>query len=243
MAIATDFPSISLVALFTASLLGGAHCVGMCGGIVLLYSQSNEQRLKSHAAYNVGRLNSYLLLGALAGFLGKSLNLASSAAGIGRWASVVFGAFLIVWGVFILINRRNPEVPLPGGGRIRELYKLLGSDTGFLPNPVRAYVLGLLSTLLPCGWLYSFAAIAAASGGVISGMVVMLAFWLGTLPYMVSVGVASQALLGPFKRHLPVITGLLVCVAGIFSVGMHFRAFDSVAVLGEVDMVSEAHCH
>lgn len=236
----------SLTSLFLASLLGSSHCVGMCGGIVLLYSSSGEHRSSQgrkwlhHFLYNFGRLNSYLFLGGLAGFLGHSLDLASSAVGIGRVASIVFGGFLIFWGVAVLVRRRQFELPLPALGFLSPLYKSLGAGTGALNESGRAYLLGLLSTLLPCGWLYTFAAMAAATGGVLEGVVVMAVFWLGTLPYLVAVGVASQALLGPFRKQLPILVGILICLAGAFSIGQHLTAFNQTGLLSGTDAMGGA---
>jgi sulfite exporter TauE/SafE len=238
-----DINSLSFISIFVASLIGSGHCVGMCGGIVLLYAHGNTDKVKSHFAYNFGRLNSYILLGAVAGFLGKSLDLASSAAGIGKGASIVFGGFLVLWGLMILFSKRSPDLLIPGFGAIQKLYKRVGAESSSLAAPARAYILGLLSTLLPCGWLYSFAAIAAATGGVLSGMVVMFLFWGGTLPYMVSVGVASQALLGPLRKHLPVLTGVLIILGGVFSISQHYMAFGTAHLLSGKQMESGHHCH
>lgn len=221
----------SLVSLFVASLLGSAHCVGMCGGIVLLYSQESERRSLSHIAYNTGRLSSYILLGAIAGALGQTVNLAGTAAGIGHVAAILFGLLMIIWGITLLFKGTMPEPALIGTSWITKLYHTVGKKEIELPLTLRAYLLGLLSTLLPCGWLYLFAAVAAASGDVLSGIFIMAIFWLGTLPYLLSVGLASQHLLGPLRQRLPVITAVLVILAGVLSVSQHLGAFDMVSVL------------
>ena len=73
------------LAILTASLLGSVHCAAMCGGFVCMYSSGvgrDAATLRSHALYNVGRLVSYVLLGALAGALGVGLTHAGNAAGV-----------------------------------------------------------------------------------------------------------------------------------------------------------------
>lgn len=67
----------SLLALFLVGLLGGTHCVGMCGGIVGALSMGGPPRLSLHLAYNAGRILSYTLAGAIVGALG-GLSLALS---------------------------------------------------------------------------------------------------------------------------------------------------------------------
>ena len=67
--------------VLVASLLGSPHCAGMCGGFVCFYAaQGGRGQARAHAAYNFGRLFSYLVLGLLAGALGRTLEQASSPA-------------------------------------------------------------------------------------------------------------------------------------------------------------------
>ena len=69
----------SLLTALLAGLLGGVHCVGMCGGIVAAFSfraDGSTPPFRLHLAYNLGRVTSYALFGALAGALGASLKLA-----------------------------------------------------------------------------------------------------------------------------------------------------------------------
>jgi hypothetical protein len=86
------------------------------------------------------------------------------------------------------------------------------------PPVARATMLGLLTTLLPCGWLYAFVAAAAATGSGPRGAVVMAAFWLGTLPVMAAVGMAAQRGLGPFRHRLPALTAAVLVVLGLLTI-------------------------
>lgn len=65
------------LALFLVGLLGGTHCVGMCGGIVGALSFGSDSKLSLHLAYNSGRITSYVLAGAVMGTLGGRLDAAS----------------------------------------------------------------------------------------------------------------------------------------------------------------------
>ena len=65
-------PDSGFLALFLVGLLGGTHCVGMCGGIVGALSLGGPARWSLHLAYNSGRILSYGAAGAMAGALGAA---------------------------------------------------------------------------------------------------------------------------------------------------------------------------
>ena len=70
--------TFALTAAFAAGLLGGVHCVGMCGGIVSALtlgldggSGGRRRSLWSFlVAYNAGRVLCYVLAGAFVGGVG-----------------------------------------------------------------------------------------------------------------------------------------------------------------------------
>jgi sulfite exporter TauE/SafE len=75
----------------------------------------------------------------------------------------------------------------------------------------------LLTALLPCGWLYLFALAAASAGNPLRGILVMAAFWLGTLPILVSLGIGVQTLTGTLGRRIPLVTAVLIVLLGVFT--------------------------
>jgi sulfite exporter TauE/SafE len=83
-----------------------------------------------------------------------------------------------------------------------------------LPLPVRGLTIGLLTALLPCGWLYLFALLAAGTGGALSGAILMAAFWLGSVPALVSLVAGSRLLTKPLRRAVPLAASLLLIAAG-----------------------------
>ena len=64
---------INLTAMFLLGLLGSGHCLGMCGPLVLAFPARQGTR-GAHVAYNVGRVTTYTILGALLGSLGAGLS-------------------------------------------------------------------------------------------------------------------------------------------------------------------------
>lgn len=212
--------------VLAASLLGSPHCAGMCGAFVCFYSGQGDPgpRWPGHLAYNGGRLVSYLALGALAGALGAGMDRIGAAAGLSRGAAVAAGLLMIAWGLVTLLAARGVRIPWLHGRWIGRVSQAITRRLQGKPPVARALLLGLFTTLLPCGWLYAFVATAAGTGTVAAGMTVMAAFWLGTLPVMAGLGLAAQTAFGPLRRHLPVVTALAVMVIGLLTLTGRLRA-------------------
>lgn len=204
-----------------ASLLGSPHCAAMCGPFACLYGgpTGRDGGWHAHAAYNLGRLAAYLGLGAVAGLAGAGLNQLGAMTGVARGAAIVAGTLMVLWGgltIAAALGARVPGTSPPAGFR-----RLLGRMLlrfQHRPPTARAAALGLLTTLLPCGWLYAFVAVAAGTGTVPRGMLVMAAFWLGTLPVMAGVGLLAQRALGPLRTRLPVATAAMLVVLGLLTI-------------------------
>jgi len=219
----------SIFAIFFVGLLGGVHCLGMCGSIVgMLTAQlpKTGARWPFHFAYNIGRLTSYTIAGALVGLLGRTGMLFRDEVpvqhllfALSSLMLVALGLYLAgVWGIVRHIERF-------GGALWRHIQPLAGKLFP-IANPMRAYFLGTLWGWLPCGLVYSVLVTALASGSAQSGAMIMLAFGLGTLPNLLAIGLFWESI----KRWVqspPVrmSAGLLVAafgVYGLFKVGNTF---------------------
>ena len=212
-------------AVLAASLLGSPHCAGMCGGFVCFYSGSEAggRRVIPHLAYNGGRLASYLALGLIAGAIGARLDRMGATVGVGRAAAIVAGVAMILWGGAALLRALGVRLPLAGRfPALRAPFARALRAVHAQPPAVRALVVGLVTTLLPCGWLYAFVATAAGTGSAAGGVLVMAAFWAGTLPVMAGLGIAAQGLFGTLGRRLPVVTASALVVIGLLTVAGRF---------------------
>ncbi|UTH72968.1 sulfite exporter TauE/SafE family protein [Chromobacterium sp. IIBBL 290-4] len=183
--------------LLAAGLLGGGHCVGMCGGIVAaltLNQPAGAARWTILAGYNLGRIASYALIGALLGGLAAAgLSLADShpfQLGLYALANlmlVAMGLYLAgLTGAIVLLEKIGQPV-------WRRLQPLLGR---MLPirSPASALAVGAVWGWLPCGLVYSASLSALASGSAWRGAGLMLAFGLGTLPNLLLMGVFADKL-------------------------------------------------
>jgi hypothetical protein len=213
--------SALVAAVLLSSLLGSPHCAAMCGGFACFYAgQPGEgRRILPHLAYNGGRLVSYLVLGAIAGALGAGVDLTGRAAGFARPAAVAAGLLMIGWGAATLARAGGARLPAWSGiAAAKGALRRGMARTAGRPPVARALALGLLTTLLPCGWLYVFVATAGGTGSAVRGALVMAAFWLGTVPILAGVGLVLQRLTGPLRQRLPLVTAAALMVIGLLTI-------------------------
>lgn len=210
-------------AVFAASVLGSLHCAGMCGPFLLFaVGMDGSRPARAHhlqIAYHVGRLLTYAVLGVVAGFVGQALDLGGSMIGVQRIAALLAGALMIAFGLAVTLRTLGRNVAQPRApGFVQKMVSRGHAVAMDLEPTQRALAIGLLTTLLPCGWLYAFAIVAAGTGDPALGAMTMAAFWAGTLPVLVSLGVGLRALTGPLRRHVPLISSLAVMVVGVATV-------------------------
>ena len=195
---------IDLLGFLTLGLLGGlGHCVGMCSPFVLFVSRRyvsaeagrgaadpavvHRAAFRAQLWYTLGRILTYVALGALAGALGGVVQLAGALLGLQRAASVVAGGALVLWSLGALADL----VPGLGGGS-----RLFGRVAGALGGrvPGHPFATGLFLGLLPCGLLYSAVLAAVARGGALEGAAALALFGLGTAPALLGVSLADELL-------------------------------------------------
>jgi hypothetical protein len=225
----TDF---SIIAVFFVGLLGGVHCLGMCGSIVgMLTAQLPQGKVHwpFHLAYNGGRLASYAAAGALVGAVGQAGLLLRDSVPVQHLLFALSSLMLFALGLYLAgiwgVVRR---IELVGGALWRRIQPL---TRGLFPvaTPLRAGLLGVAWGWLPCGLVYSVLVTALASGSAAHGALVMLAFGLGTLPNLLAIGLFWDSI----KRHaqsprVRLVAGLLVAgfgVYGLVKVGYTFFTY------------------
>lgn len=208
-----------ILGVIAASVVGSLHCAGMCGPFLAFALGLNEpgvSRARAQAAYHLGRLVTYSGLGAAAGLLGHAVDLSGEALGLQRAAATLAAVTMILFGAAALARTLGHRLPgLKAPKPIERLFKR-GCDVAMRIPPIhRAALVGVLTTLLPCGWLYSFALVAAGTAHPAPGALVMAAFWLGTLPVMVSLGAGVQGLAGPLRRAVPTLMAIAIIAMGL----------------------------
>lgn len=212
-----------IAAVFVASLLGSLHCAGMCGGVLAFCAGTgggeNDSTWRAPVAYNIGRAVMYIALGAIAGFAGGAIDFGGAMLGWQRTAAVLAGALMILFGLVALGRACGVgAVVMKNSPRMQRMLKR-GFDFAFRWPPVtRAFIIGILTGLLPCGWLWAFLVVATGTGHPVNGAITMAVFWTGTLPVMLALGVSVQKLSGSFRRYLPRISAAMLIMIGLVTV-------------------------
>lgn len=211
-----------LALIFVAGLLGSSHCLGMCGGFALtvgLQQRKLTQTGLAQLSYSVGRIFTYTVLGAICGFVGNRVS-----TGTVQWINTS-AVLCLIAGLFLIYQGLGAAgIRLWGGAESSTQGCLTGSFLkSFLQSPdySRVFLAGMLNGFLPCGLLYGFLALAAASQDLIGGALIMATFGLGTVPLMVSAGFGGRLLSLVARRRLlkvaawsVVVTGALTTIRG-----------------------------
>lgn len=212
----------TFIAVLVASLIGSPHCAGMCGGFAIIASQDKQQPLLNSCFYHIGRLVTYIFLGIVAFYIGSTVEKFFAQMGIQHAAAAIVGVILIVYGVGALLGKRFLNLDSTTLGKISNLVRFGRGIAVKLPSPLRNFTLGFFSTWLPCGWLYVFVLLAAKSESLLASVVGMSAFWIGTLPVLVGVGIFGKFISDRIRISVPTISAILILSAGFFSLYSHF---------------------
>ena len=195
---------ITYLAAFIVGLLGGVHCVGMCGGIVSALSFSLTPQKKTPwlilIAYNLGRLSSYTIAGVLAGILGATILTVIPLAKMQVLLLVLAGIFMALMGLYLANWWQLLRHVEHMGGRLWKVIEPAGRKLLPVRSTGQALLLGMIWGWLPCGLVYSVLIWSMSSGSAQTGGLLMLSFGLGTLPNLLAMGVFANRLQG-FVRH------------------------------------------
>lgn len=213
------------LAMLAAGLAGGfGHCVGMCGPVVAALSLGESRPGMRHLLlYNLGRLMTYALLGALVGVTGSFLGVTTSIGTIQQAVMALAGISIVLMGLASagwlpfgrLLPGCAPAMPL-----IRKAMALFRG-----PRSTGAWFpMGVVLGFLPCGLVYTalLTAVRAAMdapdhfAGMVRGGVLMLLFGTGTAPALLLVGKAAGLIGEPARRRFSRLASLVMIGTGIW---------------------------
>ncbi len=214
------------ISALVVGLLGGVHCVGMCGGIVsaLTFGLPEHERnrfaslLPYQIAYNTGRICSYAVAGAIMGGIGMLLTDLMPIHLAQRILLGIAGIFMVLLGLYLagwwtLLSR----VELAGSYLWKRI-EPFGRKLLPVRTPGQALRIGIVWGWFPCGLVYSMLINAIAAGNMLSGAGMMLAFGLGTLPNLMLMGMmagaASKFTRSPLTRK---VAGAMVMLFGLIT--------------------------
>jgi sulfite exporter TauE/SafE len=222
--------SLDYFSAFIIGLLGSGHCIAMCGGITTMLTSAlpsskyeknqqipvNNQNIVQHAEqrqprkltlvlfYNLGRIASYSLIGAIVGFTGSiaAKNIGLPLAGLRIFSAIfmiLLGLYLGQW--LMWLNRVEAI-----GKKLWQYISPLAGKVIPVNTPLKALGLGAIWGWLPCGLVYSTLTWALASSNLISGASIMFFFGLGTLPALLTLSIGfngtKSLLVNPVLRKI-----------------------------------------
>lgn len=214
--------STDLYTIFTVALLGSlGHCIGMCGGFVVAYSSAkfspdHSQRFQvlAHLLYSLGRILSYMLIGAVFGYLGSAISFSLQSKGI---MFIIIGLLMVLIGISLssklkfltLIEHSLAQTTL-----FRTAFKYVIHSKSM----ISFLGMGILNGLIPCGLVYFFATASIASGSAFMGAIVMAVFGLATVPALFILGIASGYFTKlSWRQYALSIASIIIALYGLYT--------------------------
>lgn len=203
---------ISAIGLGFAS---GFHCIGMCGPIAISMGLTKNQKANfylQNLTYQLGRIFTYSLLGAVLGIIGQSFEFA----GFQSYLSILVGVLLVTMAVFSFGGKDfASRIPMISKALLKvkiNLGKILQK-----PDYKSRFTTGILNGLLPCGMVYMALTASLAAGGILQSSFFMFLFGIGTFPFMFAVVFIGNFLTATLRvKILNIIPVLMIGLGALF---------------------------
>lgn len=210
--------TVSYGAAFVLGLVAAVStCIAVTGSFLMaVASQYNEthpnltkaQKFKPHIYFNLGRIVSYTVFGGLLGAVGSLFALSPRTNGI---------LMIVVSVVMIMLGLQMLKVPL---------FARIPSFTGFITHRLYdaqankkhgPFIFGASTFFFPCGFTQALQLYVLAQGSMFLGAGIMLAFVLGTVPALLSVGALTSITQGNAQHYVKKAAAVIVLFAGVVS--------------------------
>lgn len=201
-----------LITALVLGLMGSFHCAGMCGPIAIalpLYGNSTGQKVLGSVLYNIGRVITYAIMGAVFGLLGQGLQLM----GFQRVISIMMGAIMIIAVLFpsLFGNKHLGSGMVPFVEKLKQKLGKLFTVKSFSG----LFLIGLLNGLLPCGLVYIAIAGSIGAGSAVMGALYMTLFGLGTMPMLLAINLSGGFISATLRQKVNKLIPALVVIVGI----------------------------
>ncbi len=200
-----------MISILILGFLGSWHCGVMCGPL-----SCNFRKADQFISYHLGRLISYLVIGGIL-FFGTHYFINSESRPLKLAASIFFGIVFILFGLNQMNFLRNKLLEF-------KLYKWQIKTLLRFKNISHKFpiILGLLTGLFPCGWLYSFLILSSQMKVVEHAYLIIFLFWLSALPAFVVITGFMKSLVRASPISYQKISGVVLIIAGLFSIFGHW---------------------
>lgn len=192
-----------LLSILLAAFLGSWHCAIMCGPLCISLSSKG-----SLWPYQLGRMLSYTLAGALAGAFAQKLLWNQSF--IIKIASLFFLSFAFLWLAIDLYRQKQPQFTKQIWQRVLKV------------KTHSRFFLGILSVFLPCGWLFYFLLAAATTQSALSGALVLFLLYLSSLPALAGSSWLMRERLRKSQPQQHKWATVVITLAGLYALFAHY---------------------
>lgn len=219
--------SVSFGAAFLIGLVAASSsCVAVTGGLLLSvtssyakhsHPQTSWEKFKPHLYFNAGRIASYAVLGGAVGAAGKAIGISPTTTGI-----LTMGAAVLMIATGLSILQRGPRwlralQPRTPKFLAHKILDASGKEKPFMPA-----LMGAATFFLPCGFTQALQLYVLTTGSATQGVLILLAFSLGTLPSLLALGAATTYVKGNLGKRLLKFSGALVLVMGVYNFNNSF---------------------
>lgn len=192
----------SYIFAFAMGLFSSLHCLGMCGSIIGTLTLSLDPSIRNDKRklfpfvlnYNIGRIGSYMIAGFIVGFVKLFFTVPFGDAYGHRILQLLSAVFMASAGFYLAGWFPRFAYVEKVGAKIWKLIEPFGRKLIPVKTKLQALLFGMIWGWLPCGLIYTALALAATTGNSLHSGLTMLAFGLGTLPAVMSVGIMAELL-------------------------------------------------
>ena len=238
------------MALIVGLTAGFSTCMALIGGLVLSvaskYAENHPtetalQKFRPHLFFNAGRIVSFIVLGAVIGWIGSAFALKGSLLGL---LTIAVGLVMLVIGLQLteLFPRLRKGLTLPSG-----LAKRLGikqrQERKY--SNKNAFMMGSVTFFLPCGFTQAMQLLAVSTGDPLQAAIIMGAFAIGTAPGLLSLGGLTSVVKGVFAQRFFRVVGVVVVAMALINFTNGYtlmglsRFFDNIKLPGTSQVVTK----
>lgn len=215
--------TLGLGTAFIIGLLGGTHCIGMCGGITSALSMAiptgkgyQKRLLFTLLSYNVGRISSYSFAGLVIGSF--SWLLADQSIYLFLGLRTLAAILLILMGIYIAGWGNGLRLIEKAGGKLWAKIQPISKRVLPVKSLKHAVLLGIIWGWLPCGLVYSTLVWSSMADNPLNSAALMMAFGLGTLPAILTTGLLAEKASSLLKNtHFKAMSGVLLILYGLWT--------------------------
>jgi uncharacterized protein len=218
-------------------LAGSLHCAGMCSPLAFAVTNRKSPAMMNRVLYNMGRITTYGLLGAITATVGFLSPLSKYQ----NLLSIILGIGLITMAMLGITGARLPFIT-SGLVKFTTALKSVFSKHIGSKSKSAMLLLGSLNGLLPCGLTFLALSFTITVSGPVEGFGYMFVFGLGTLPVMVGLVSIADIVKNKIQWNISRISTGLMVVSGILLIARVFLMHPAESHGHEINLVEIVIC-